>query len=361
MHVLRNHIILLAILVIGITLRLYNIYDFAVFKGDQGRDAMIILEHVRERVIPLHGPRTSTGQFPGPFFFYLIGVPFVLFNFNPMAPTIYITILEALTIIPLYMLISRFSKSHIAAGVTLIYALAPEVIAQSRQFWNPTTIPLFTALLFLAMYDYVKVPSRKLLFIIAIILGIIIQLHASAYAYIPATVLVILFMYGRKPVKPSLKNIVISILIFLLGICIPLSPYIWFEATHNFRDIIELFVVGTNVGTILSWPIPTHYYSFILIVPFIVTGVILTRIETYLGKITTLGIITISAIICLVRLPSVMTPTYDIEQTTWAVNTIETTTNNPFAFVQVAGSSASDLHYRFYLSATAPRVEPMIK
>lgn len=348
MNISRTNVLIGIVVFLALTIRLYNIYDTAIFKGDQGRDAIILLEHFQNGTIPLTGPRTSTGQFPGPFFFYIIGVPLVFSKFDPLAPTVFITVLEALTVIPLFLLVRKFADEKVAACTALIYALSPHMISQSRLFWNPTSVPFFTAFLFLCMYEYVKKPRDTLLFSIGIILGIIVQLHASTYLYLPVATFTIGYLLVRKSAKNNRKKIGRSIAHYILGIILPLLPYIGYEMTHSFSDIQGLLNVGLRAGTIVGSTIPAHYFSFVAVVPFIAIGILLAVINKHAGTRVAIGISAIAIVINIIRLPYILTSTHDLAKTTWAVATIANASEEkPFAFVQVSGASASDLHYRF--------------
>ena len=395
----------LLIMCVAVSIRLYNIDRFAEFRGDQGRDAMIIHEHWEAGTIPLLGPRVSTGQFPGPFFFYLIGIPLILFDFNPLAPTIFITILESLTVVPLYVVTMSLSNKRAAVIASLLYALSPGMIERSRIFWNPTTLPLFTATLFLTLYLYMKEQRMRFLFMSGILMGVIIQLHASAYFYVAAVPLFLLYVFFSQK-KQTIRLRLMSGLMCLIGFLLPLLPYIFFEATHEFENIRGLFgstkspdfhlsgfvnilsdsmypviptipalrlivlflmavliilrknntgivclgllISGTLFLTFLPGTIPDHYLSFIIILPFILTGIFFSMLNTTYGEKSVWGMAVLLVIVNTTALPQVMKPVDDIGRTTWAVETMSAASDGtPFAFVQLGGESVSDLHFRF--------------
>ena len=79
---------IVSICVLAGFLRLYGIGDHAEFLADQGSAGVVIYDWYKSGEIPLVGPTTSTGQRPGPAYYYLIALPFILSNFNPVVPAI---------------------------------------------------------------------------------------------------------------------------------------------------------------------------------------------------------------------------------------------------------------------------------
>lgn len=234
---------------IALFLRLYNIQEFAEFGGDQGRDAIIISEHWEQRTLPLLGPRVSTGQFPGPFFFYLIGIPLILFDFNILSPTIFITLIEAFTVVPLFVLVEKVTSKRVALVTTLLYALSPGMISQSRMFWNPTPLPFFTAFLLLALFTYTKKHTTWLLFASGVLVGLMVQLHASSYFYLVAlpAYVGLTDREGNHKKSNRYAHLFQSALAFAGGFLLPLAPYIWYESTHGFENIRGIFL-STRTG-----------------------------------------------------------------------------------------------------------------
>lgn len=358
MNFSRTHFLVVITLFIGLAFRLHNIYDFAEFAGDQGRDAIIIFEHWESKEMLFLGPRTSTGQFPGPFFFYMIAPPLILSGFNPLAPTILITFIEALTIVPLFFLMKKLTNNKAALATIALYAVSPWMVEQSRIFWNPTTLPFFVSCILLAMHEFWRSQKRISLAILGLLVGIVVQLHASAYLYIPVTLLFV--TYATLANKQKLDRLLHNIAILIGFAAIPLSPYLFFEITHGLNNIKGVFMASGNASALFSLSAPTHYYSFIIILVFVITGFFLFHIQKRIGSLAFYCISILLIGFSLLKIPTIMNPSFDIEKTRWAVESMsERSDNNSFAFAQISGASASDLHYRFYFLKSNTPVEPL--
>ena len=85
--------LLLGIVCLAAVLRLHNIGSRTEFLGDQGRTGLVIYEWFSSGRIPLAGPTVLTGEHLGPFFYYLMAIPFTLFGFDPIVPAVFIALL----------------------------------------------------------------------------------------------------------------------------------------------------------------------------------------------------------------------------------------------------------------------------
>ena len=93
---------IIILFLIGLFLRLYHIYSFVTFLGDQGRDAIILKRIITFEHFPAIGPPTSIGQvYLGPFYYYFIAPWLWISNFDPIGPAIGIAIISSFSIISL--------------------------------------------------------------------------------------------------------------------------------------------------------------------------------------------------------------------------------------------------------------------
>ncbi|MEK7526341.1 MAG: hypothetical protein AAB546_02585, partial [Patescibacteria group bacterium] len=67
------YLLLPLIFLIGFFLRIYRIGDLLAFHFDQGRDALVIWDLIKNKELFLIGPTTGlAGIFRGPYYYYLI-------------------------------------------------------------------------------------------------------------------------------------------------------------------------------------------------------------------------------------------------------------------------------------------------
>ena len=91
------------VLLLAFFLRIYRVWDLLDFHYDQGRDAMVIWNLWHNGKFFLIGPVTGLpGIFLGPFYYYLIAVPYLIGGGNPVYPSIFLSSLVTLGLFFLY-------------------------------------------------------------------------------------------------------------------------------------------------------------------------------------------------------------------------------------------------------------------
>jgi 4-amino-4-deoxy-L-arabinose transferase-like glycosyltransferase len=228
-------IFLSAIILVGSFLRLYKIQETAMFLGDQGRDAIIAKNILKERDIALIGPVTSVGNmYLGPFYYYFM-VPWLALTYpNPIGPAIGVALVGAMTIPLLYFITRKlFSKSS-ATIATILFTVSSLITQQVRFSWNPNIAPTVGLLIFYFMSQVVLEKKYRSLIWATIAFSIIVQLHYIALltgGFI-ASIVIYEWIKNKQKRKEIFINSFISIGIFLIS----LVPLYVFNKRHN--DII---------------------------------------------------------------------------------------------------------------------------
>jgi hypothetical protein len=294
-----------------------------------------------------------------------------------------------------------------------LYAVSSGMIAQSRVFWNPTTVPLFSSMILLSMIyiSQQKKYSWQWFAILGACLGILVQLHASTYIYLPVTCIWGLLLVFQTKQKKRLIPYAGYTLIAFISI---LAPYIWYEITHGFEDILgvaenapssnmskrqlmytlpsralELLArstapvlpyssagialvlgIGISIGACIKrlyWVLalivffagsigllsiqqstPDHYLSFLAIIPFVLIGAVLAQFTPRIRLV--LGAMLILVLLYQTTQTQYNNPKYEIKRTHEITQTILNNTRNaPFAYAQISSPSFSDLHTRYLL------------
>lgn len=200
-------------------MRVYNFSDWLHFELDQARDARIISGAVNDGIgnLPLLGPRAA-GTFLrlGPTFYYLEYASAKIFGGTPPAIAYSILFFSILTLPLFYFFCRRYFSKNISMGLLFLFSVSLFMIIYSRFAWNPNMIPFFSLLTF---YSLLRVVDRKekrknvWMFIFAITLSIVTQLHFLALVSI--TAISFIFLVVKRP-KLKLKTWLISLLIVLI-------------------------------------------------------------------------------------------------------------------------------------------------
>jgi len=254
--------LLLLALGLGFLLRAYRLSETFDFNGDLGRDALVAKRIIVDQKLTLIGPRASGGDFYlGPFYYYFIIPPLVLFGFSPLGP-VYLTILFALlTIILVYLVAGNFFSKKIAIVAAFLYAVSPPVVAYSRTSGNYTLLPFFSLLSVFFLWRWLLKKKLSDFGFLALFLGLSIQLHYSAMVLIFFSILVFLF-YKINPLFYR-KHFLLGIPIFGL-LC---SPLLLFDLRHgwvNLRGLVNYLTGGSadEIRNIMGVPPWSFWSSF---------------------------------------------------------------------------------------------------
>lgn len=209
-----------------------------VFEIDQGRDYMAVKSIVVDHKLTLIGAELGAGQaglsylFHGPGYFYLLTIPFILFNGNPAGGVVLMLLFGLSAIAFGIFFISRLLGKNYGLLMGFLIATSPYLVGQSRLIENHFPSPAFILLVFYFVFKAIKEPkeSNKFLFFAALLSAGIYNLETAIA--IPLTLNLILFsiLYFRKKVFSKLPYI-------LCGILIALMPALFFESRHGFMAI----------------------------------------------------------------------------------------------------------------------------
>ncbi len=240
---IREHLLLILLLLIAAFLRLWRIADFTQFRGDQGVAGVVIYEALQNKQIPLTGPTVSTGELPGPAYYYLIALPLILSNFNPLVPAIMFAVLGVVTVALLYYLGSRMFGRAAGFLIAALYALSPPVVEKSRNMWNPTAIPFFVMLVLLAFYKIHKEKKLSYILLSACSIGILVQLHYTNALWILWTIALWVYEYIKNKDTKKNRKFILWSLGAILAFFVPLFPFLFYEVGHQFIDVREVFTL----------------------------------------------------------------------------------------------------------------------
>lgn len=227
----QEWILLVVIIVVAFSLRIWKINTDLLYHRDQGLVAMDIYKIWHDKQISLLGVSTDVdGLYHSPFYYWVLTPFYALGNGDVVYPAIAQIVIEVLSLPLLYLSLKKLFNKKAAFLALIFYTFSYGLISYSRWFINPPFIlPLTNILLFLLVY-------KKDIFWSGLLVGMISQTNAAiGVFYLP-----FLLYYFRK--KLNLKDIIKLFSAFL----IPAIPLILFQLRHNFVTLKAFYAFASS-------------------------------------------------------------------------------------------------------------------
>lgn len=238
--------LLIALVLLGAFLRMYEFHDWLRFSPDQARDAAITFDMTKGE-IPLLGPGAGGTEFRlGPITHYFSYISGSIFGFSPAALA-YPDLLFSILAIPLiYLLVARIFGRKIGLMTAFLVAVSGFMIRYGRFQWNPNTMPFFTTLFLVSALSFFdREMKRRYMWAVffGIALGVGVQLHTFLLLLLPfLTLLLFVFLAFRRTLSLGMAALSICVAIFLN------IPQILSETRSNFANT-EAFLEGVSGET----------------------------------------------------------------------------------------------------------------
>ncbi len=238
-----------------------------VFGFDQGRDMLAVWDIVVNHKLTLIGAEIGAGSagfsyiFHGPFYYYSLCLPFILFGGDPYGGVVLMLIFGLASIIAGFFIGKKIFNRTFGIILAFLLAVSPALIPQSRFIWNSHPTTLFILLLFYLVY---KLSSNKswITFSAAFLSGFIYNFELGIS--LPLSVALIIYSI----IIFRIKNIKQYLFLFL-GFILAFLPMIVFEARHNFSMIQNLLhhnsktdVTFLLLQNLARDHLQTFYYGF---------------------------------------------------------------------------------------------------
>ncbi len=263
--------ILLFIILVAAFFRLYKINEYMTFLGDEGRDATVVRRFLTQARPPLIGPGTSIGNmYLGPLYYYMMALPLLLANFNPVGPAIQIAVLGVITVWFVWYAFREWFPTFkgatlqgvysinwgalIAAG---LFAISPAAIIYSRSSWNPNIMPFFALLSMWAVWKVWREHKFFWLAVLGISYAFVLQSHYMGLLLAP-TIFIFLFLTfvkiwkDKKQKSYAIRHSLYAIALFL----VLMSPLFFFDLRHNWinaRALYTFLTVRQETVSIKPW------------------------------------------------------------------------------------------------------------
>ncbi len=190
------------------------------FKADEARLLSLALDMAGGE-FQLRGISSSVG-FPNfPMSVWLYTLPLLLWP-HPYAATIFPGLLNTLSVAGAYWLVRRYWGGTAALAAALLYAVTPWGIIYSRKIWAQDLLPLFV-MGWGAAAALAFVEGRQRWIVLHLLcLAVAVQIHLSAVALVPATVLFLLLFRRRVSWRWVLVGGALGVLT-----AVPFLYYLW--------------------------------------------------------------------------------------------------------------------------------------
>ena len=232
---LKNHCLIIIILVFGAFLRFFNIEAKASFLGEQGRDLLIAREILVLKKLTLLGPPTSLSPniHFGPFYHYFNAFWLWVFKFNPLGPAVGFGFLNLLACLSLYLIGLNWKQKVTGLASALLFAVSPLMIQYSQSMFNSYFLVSFSLFSFLSFSIFLNKQRWFWLFLSGFFAGLALQANFLAYG------LVVSFLIGIALQKTKFWS---RFFYFIVGFLLAVFPYLLFEVRHQFFNTHGFFL-----------------------------------------------------------------------------------------------------------------------
>lgn len=242
MKLTKEFIFIVFLFGVAIFFRTRNLSSVMQFIPDQGWFYLSARDMLLTGHIPLVGPPTSHPWIHhGPLWTYTLGVIFLLFNFDPVAPAYYMAFVGALTVVIFYFSIKYIFGTRIAILSSILFSTSPLIVLNSRIPYHTSPIPFFVISLFFFVFLWTK--GKIWAFpVITFLLGVLYNHEITTFVYFICVVLV--FLYGivnKKEWSRKLLHVKVAS-ISLLTFLIPMVPFILHDVQNGYGQTVKFLI-----------------------------------------------------------------------------------------------------------------------
>lgn len=227
-----------------------------IFGFDQGREMLAAKNIVVGHKLILIGTEVGAGQaglsgiFHGPIYYYMLTIPFILFNGDPAKAVYLMFLFGILTIICGYYFGKKLFGQWGGILLALLICISPLFIAQSRFIWSPNPPTLFILLALYFTY-LLKENKRIYIFLAAFFAGFIYNFELGIAVPLSLTLLVYCIFLFRKDLR--------KLLYVFAGFVCGYLPMILFEMRHGFMGTKSIIAYLTTHHKQIAGHTSTYY------------------------------------------------------------------------------------------------------
>lgn len=263
----KKIVIILIVLVIFLSLfprSIEVLNQNPIFGFDQGREYLAARNIVVNHKFILIGTELGAGSaglsglFHGPIYYYLLTIPFILFNGNPAGGTLLMFGFGLFSVFFGYYLGKKIFNNHIGILIALLMSISPILIAQSRFLWSPNLSTLFVLLSFYFIYLFAQNKKNLFIFLAAFFAGFVYNFEMAIAIPLSIT----LFIYSIYLLRKEFNKY----LYLVLGCLLAFSPMVFFEIRHGFigiKGILNYLLIHKESSSFNLNVVMDHLQSFI--------------------------------------------------------------------------------------------------
>lgn len=233
-------LLVLLLLIIGLSLRLYNIQYRTGFDADQEWLAYRAKD-VLHGDLALLGPVTSIGNFSiGPGFIYLWSIFSYFTQENPISGAYLSVFLGILTYLAIFLFAKQFISSKVAYVLLFITTFSSVLIFWDQSPWAPSLFYLSQIIILAGAY----VSNKNKLGIPILALGFVIGFQSHFGVFLSLLSVFIYFLFVRPP-KPNIKTVLLTLTILFIGYL----PNLLFDLFNNFTNLKRFVMIFKGDGS----------------------------------------------------------------------------------------------------------------
>lgn len=242
-RVSKLHVIVLILFLLAFLVRWWQIPDHLFFGFEQGRDAQVIGDIYTLKKFVIVGPKTDIGGiFHGPFYYYLMVLPYSISGGNPLVASAFLILLSSLSPVIMFFLFKNLLRS-LAWGIAAAFCviLGFEFIIYARWLSNVTLALPFVLLTFYMLLKYHQTAKDKYF-----VLSVISASLASQFEVILSVefLLVYILLFCFKVVAmPNWKTNLLA----TASLIVIFSPLIFFDFRHQHIIFNSILSVVANL------------------------------------------------------------------------------------------------------------------
>lgn len=242
-----QHLLLIIILVAGAWVRLNRIAFRTEFLGDQGRAGLVAMDMSQGR-FPLLGPTVLSGQYLGPAFYYLVGIPFIAGGFDPVWPAVATALLGVFSIYLLWYVAASLAGPTPGLFIVALWALSPHIIIADQIIWEPNIIPFFVFGWLACLVNLLRRSHWVFAFLAGASVGILLQLHYPNGIFLALSAVAAGALWIGAKSRNNKRLTLHYYIAFALGALGILAPFLWHEFAHGFENTLGVVSVFSQTG-----------------------------------------------------------------------------------------------------------------
>jgi len=237
----KYRVAVLTIIILAVFFRVYNYSTRWGLSADDSRDALIALEAIKRKEMPLIGPFSSAGPFVfGPIYFWIIMASYLIFPFSFISPWIIVTLLGILAVFVMIKLGESIESKSAALILGALTAFSPQFTVRSAYLIQYTFVSFFTAFILFFLAQAWK--TKKMLYsaLFGLFIGLSLNIHYQAIN--------LLFLFPALLFLPiKFKSKIIHVICASAFFALPAIPILIWDSRQgyaNLRNIADFFLIG---------------------------------------------------------------------------------------------------------------------